>query len=413
MLVVRRARYAMVAAAVMLAAVLIWQARGALLPFFIGGVLAYLLTPLVDRITLAIPFHRRRRELARTLAILLVYIAGASVLVSAGALLVPAIISEAGDFVDNIPRYVDQSRRQAEHWTAIYRERVPADVQERVDSYIVQAGDTLGAYGRQALARSFGLLRGTFSAVLGYIVIPFWLFYILKDRHKIGPAIQGWFPEGLRTDVDACIRIIQRVLGSYIRAQLTLGFFIGVVTTIGLWALGVQFYIVLGLIAGITELVPIIGPILGAVPALIVVIATEPENTWKVLLLYIAVQQIENAVLVPRVQGNAVDLHPALIIVLLVVAQQVAGFFGMVVAVPLTAVAKDLFKYVYRRLQEREAELAQQAAPTADLPPRPLSPAGKGAPNPATVDEFAPFPAGERGRGGRSEGAVTPGEASP
>jgi predicted PurR-regulated permease PerM len=299
---------------------------------------------------------------------------------------------------------------------------------------VAEAGATLGAFGQQVLSRSFGVVRGTFSVVLGYLVIPFWLFYILKDRHKIGPAIQQWFPAGLRKDVDACIRICQRVLGSYIRAQLTLGFFIGIVTTIGLWALGVQFYVVLGLIAGITELIPIIGPILGAVPALIVVIATEPENTWKVLLLYIAVQQVENAVLVPRVQGDAVDLHPALIIVLLVVAQQVAGFLGMVVAVPLAAVSKDLFKYVYSRLQERERELVQRGTALSPGPadltrvasaPAPPSLAGKGvARSDVLADagrsnlsegraaDTAPLSraAGER----PGEGAVpTPGEASP
>jgi predicted PurR-regulated permease PerM len=219
------------------------------------------------------------------------------------------------------------------------------------------------------------------------VVIPFWLFYILKDRHKIGPMIQNWFPPGLRGDVDACINIVRRVLGSYIRAQLTLGVFIGVITTVGLWTMDrlgwveMQYAVVLGIIAGITELVPVIGPIIGAIPAIIITLATDPEKAWIVLLFYVVVQQVENAVLVPRIQGQAVEMHPAIIIVLLVVAQQVAGFLGMIVAVPLAAVSRDLYKYIYHRLQEREQELAhprvlrlERPPPLASSPPAAIEP---------------------------------------
>ena len=357
MLTIRRIRFGMVAAAVLLIGWFLWQARGALIPFIVGGVLAYMLSPLVERLATVMPFHRTRRELARILAIVIVYITGFGVLFGTGALIVPAVISEALDFVDNIPSYVEQARSQSQEWTDRYRDRVPADVQQRVEVAVQDAGASLGAYGEQVMTRTFGILRGTFGLIFGYIVIPFWLFYILKDRHRLGPAIKEWFPPGLRDDVDQVIRICQRVLGSYIRAQLTLGLFIGLITTIGLWALDIRFFAILGIIAGITELVPIIGPILGALPAIIVVLATEPEKTLWVIAFYVAVQQLENAILVPRIQGNAVDMHPALIIVLLAIAQQVAGFGGMLVVVPLAAVSRDVFKYVYRRLQEREAQL--------------------------------------------------------
>lgn len=359
MLLVRRIRYAMVVLAVVVVGYLLWRARGGFIPFLIGGVLAYLLTPLVDRVALGMPFGRRRPELARTLAIVLIYLVGASVLISGAALIIPAIVRETGELADNIPGYVRAAQDRAREWSATYRERVPADVQARIDESLNNAGDTAGQFGQRMLTRSFSFAQGLFSVILGYLIIPFWLFYILKDRHKIGPEIQRWFPPGIRDDVNACIRICQRVLGSYIRAQLTLGFFIGVVTTIGLWLLGIEGYIVLGIIAGLTELIPVLGPILGAIPALIVVLATEPDKFIWVLLFYVAVQQVENAILVPRIQGNAVNLHPALIIVLLVVAQQVAGFFGMVVVVPLAALVKDLYQYVYRRLREREDELAR------------------------------------------------------
>jgi predicted PurR-regulated permease PerM len=377
-LTIRRIRYAMVLAAILIVGWFMWQARGALIPFLVGGILAYIISPLVERLSRVMPFYRTRHELARTLAILLVYVSGLGAMIAAGSLVIPAVINETSEFVDNIPTYVEEARVEAERWTDMYRRRVPLEVQQRIETAIQDLGASLGAYGEQVLSRSFGILQSTFGLFFGYIVIPFWLFYILKDRHRMGPAIKQWFPPGLRNDVDQCIRIIQRVLGSYIRAQLTLGLFIGVTTTLGLFLLGVDYFVILGIIAGITELIPIIGPILGAIPALIVVLATEPEKTIWVLLFYVGIQQLENVVLVPRIQGNAVEMHPALIIVLLAIAQQVAGFGGMLIAVPLAAVSRDLFKYIYSRLQERENELANERSIRLPRPRPPVAPAATG-----------------------------------
>jgi predicted PurR-regulated permease PerM len=360
---VRRVRFGMVALAVAVIAWLLYQARGALAPFLVGAILAFVLAPLVERFARIIPLYRRRPELARTIAIFEVYLIAIAVLVAAGAVIIPALVDEAEQFIDNAPEYARRAQEQVREWNRIYRERVPPELQARVEKYAGEFGQSLGGFAQGILRRTFGLTQNAFSVVLGYIVIPFWLFYILKDRHKIGPAIQQWFPPSLRADVDACINIIRRVLGSYIRAQLILGVFIGTITSIGLVALDrlglvdTQYAVVLGIIAGITELIPVIGPILGSIPAIIITLATDPTKVWVIILFYIAVQQFENAVLVPRIQGQAVEMHPALIIVLLVVAQQVAGFFGMIIAVPLAAVCRDLFKYIYRRLQEREEEL--------------------------------------------------------
>jgi predicted PurR-regulated permease PerM len=387
MLLVRRLRYGLVAFAVFVIVWLLWQSRAALAPFFVGAVLAFILAPLVERFAKVLPFHRRKPDLARSIAIFEVYLIGLAVMGGAGLLIVPALIDEAQNFIDNAPEYAERAQAQMREWNTIYRERVPPEAQARIEEYAGEIGGQLGGFARGILTRTFGFTQSAFSLVIGYLVIPFWLFYILKDRHKIGPMIQHWFPPGLRGDVDACINIVRRVLGSYIRAQLTLGLFIGVFTTIGLWTMDrfgwvdMQYAVVLGIIAGITELVPVIGPIIGAIPAIIITLATDPDRAWIVILFYVAVQQIENAVLVPRIQGQAVEMHPAIIIVLLVVAQQVAGFLGMIVAVPLAAVSRDLYKYVYRRLQEREQEIAhprvlrlERAQPVPPAPPASADP---------------------------------------
>ena len=354
MITARRARIALIVVAVIGVASVVWSARAALGPFLVGGVLAYAVAPLVERLARMFPFYRTRHELARTLSILTIYVVGFGLFTLALLLIVPSLISEATSLVEKAPTLVEQARDQFIEWNHLYEERVPPDVRTRVDEYLRRFGEQLGGIAGAAFNTTIGFTSTFFSVVLGYLVVPFWLFYVLKDRNKIEPAIEAWFPQHIHEDVNQGLDIIRKVLGSYIRAQLTLGLFIGVITTFGLFLLGVEFYVILGIIAGITELIPIIGPILGAIPAIIVVLATDPQKVWLVILLYVMVQQVENTILVPRIQGNAVNMHPAVIIVLLVIAQQLLGLFGMLIAVPLAAVLRDEFVFVYKRLQHHE-----------------------------------------------------------
>jgi predicted PurR-regulated permease PerM len=111
-------------------------------------------------------------------------------------------------------------------------------VQVRVENAIRDLGNSWRLR-LAAASRTFGVLRNTFGLIFGYIIVPFWLFYVLRTATSSAPRSRAG-SRPLRRDVDACIRIIQRVLGSYIRAQLTLGLFIGTITAIGLWALGVN-----------------------------------------------------------------------------------------------------------------------------------------------------------------------------
>ena len=195
-------------------------------------------------------------------------------------------------------------------------------------------------------------MTDTFGFVLGLIVIPFWLFYVLYDQAK---AMRGAFnlvPSRLRADALNLIRIVDDILSAYLRGQLLLCVFIGVVVTVGLMLLGVRFPAALGLIAGVLEIIPFIGPIMGAVPAVIVATIQEPLLGLWTLLLFIGIQQLENIFLVPRISGKAVQLHPAVIMVVLVLGNQAAGFWGLLLAVPVTAIVRDVFKYLYLRFQD-------------------------------------------------------------
>jgi predicted PurR-regulated permease PerM len=133
---------------------------------------------------------------------------------------------------------------------------------------------------------------------------------------------------------------------------------VGVLATIGLALLGVPFFAVLGLIAGVFEILPFVGPIIGAIPAILVAVIERPILGLWTLILFIVIQQVENAVLVPRISGRAVQLHPALIVLVLIIGSQVAGLTGAILAVPVTAIIRDVFKYLSLRLSDTALEPA-------------------------------------------------------
>jgi predicted PurR-regulated permease PerM len=355
---------------------LVWGVRGALLPFGVGAILAYTLLPIVDRVVLLIPLRSPRRALARrALAVLLIYAAFGALLFLAGYLIAPVLADQVAQFVETLPDRIDAARLEVNDWLRTYHDRVPPEAQERIDGYTDDvanaAADTLTAAGR----RSVALLTGTISMLFGFLVVPFWMFYALRDRYTAGRNMMAGVPPALRDDVTNVLALADRLLGRYIRGQLLLGVIVGVAVGTALTLMDVQLSLALGVWAGITELVPIIGPWLGGIPALIIVAGTAPDLLVPVLLVYIVVQQLENNFLVPRVQGQAVDIHPGMIILLLVVGGAAFGFIGLVVIVPLAAILRELFWYADRRLagatpHEAIARASARARPT----PTPVTP---------------------------------------
>ncbi|MDQ3927783.1 MAG: AI-2E family transporter, partial [Chloroflexota bacterium] len=167
-------------------------------------------------------------------------------------------------------------------------------------------------------------------------------------------AFNEMLPLAWRDDVWRIVHITNGVLSSYIRGQLILALAVGIASTIGLLLVGAPYAFLLGIISGLTEVIPVVGPILGAIPGLAV--ATFHPEGWvmvlKVLIVYVVVQQLENNLLVPKIQGDSVKLHPSIIMVALVVGSQVGGLFGLIVAVPAAAILRDIYLYLYRRFTE-------------------------------------------------------------
>lgn len=303
-------RFALTGSAVAIALMLIITAGSVLTPFIIGLVLAYLLTPIVNRLN---------RWLPRWAAILLVYAAGIAVVSTLLVLLVPTLISQVIRLVsaatqpEGLARLADEGLR----W---YRENVPASLQAPIEQFLLQRvlptiqenltsiAASIGSFVLRQIAQLFSVL----SFIVSFLVVPIWLFYVLNDARRFRAVFNRQISYRLRPDFWNVWRIVDRAMSAYLRGQLTLGLIVGVSAGIGLAALDlipgieVDYILLLAIWAGIAELVPMIGALLGAIPATAVALFVGgPLSALAVLVLFTVIQFVENNYLVPRVIGES------------------------------------------------------------------------------------------------------------
>jgi predicted PurR-regulated permease PerM len=267
------------------------------------------------------------------------------------ALVVPVVIDQARTLWAVRETIVEQLERLGRGIFDEYQ-KLPLEVRLQVESSLDRLGDLIGKALQQAAQGTVVAISYTISLVLGIAIIPFWTFYLLNDSHELGQAALNMVPLQLREDLLSVLKLMDTVFGAYLRGQLLLGVIIGVLSAIGLSIIGINFALVLGVVAGICELIPNIGPILGAIPALVVAMAQDPTKALITAIFAIAIQQLENLFLTPRVLGKSVQLHPVLVMVVLVIGSELGGVVGLFLAPLATAVLRDLFRYFYYRFAD-------------------------------------------------------------
>ena len=233
-------------------------------------------------------------------------------------------------------------------WVARSAEVIPVETRAQVEKALSDAGGIAGEAAGRVVSQTWEVVSGSFTLILGLASAPVLVFYLMKDSAKIRDSLSIPFPSELRPYLKDLLDIAEKTLGAYIRGQLTLGLVVGVVVTVGLLLLGVPFPFVLGIVAGLTELVPIIGPWIGGVAAVLATLATAPHLVPWVILLYLGVQLLENTLLVPRIQGSSLNLHPVALIVVIIIASSFFGLWGVILGPPLAAMLKDMAAWFVR-----------------------------------------------------------------
>ncbi len=351
----QRYRLVLVAAMTYLLVRLLVAAWAALVPFFLGMLLAYLLLPVVNVMDRNAPRLLRYRGLSRPLAIIIVYLVGIALTAGVLSYFIPAVTDQAEVLVSVFPTYLERAQGLLTYDVGQVLEGIPPEIQEAINTNLQSALGTVWDGLQRGLQVTVRTVSQTVSFIIGMVIVPFWLFYVLNDEARGRRAFYSAIPDVAREDVRCIFGILDGLLSSYLRGQLILCVLVGVMATITLVVFGIDLALLLGTFAGVFELVPILGPYLGAVPAVLIALLKRPILALWVALCFFAIQQIENLFLVPRIAGNAVRFHPAVVMIIVVVGAEVAGVWGMLLGVPLAAMVRDVFRYLYLRTTERGA----------------------------------------------------------
>ena len=388
---VRRHRQALFALVMItLVAFLLWSARGALPAFFIGLALVFVLDPAVTQLA--------RRGMPRWAGVIVMYVALVAVIYGLVAYVLPPISRQSREFMDQLPELgaaLGDVEQGLERW---YRGLpLPAELRAMVDAQLTSTGDAIAGLLRGLVAPTLNAIVGAATFLLGLVVVPVWLFFVLKDREGFSRSVAGAMPPSWRADTENVLSLLGRVGGRWVRGQLLLGLSVFVATVIGLTGLTFfgfaefgQFTLVLALIAGVLEWFPIIGPIVAAIPAILIGFTIGLPAALAAAVLYTGIQQLENHILVPKVMGDAVELHPAVLILALIVGGALFGIGGAILAAPTVAAGRDLYRYGFHRLGGRTpAEAVNLVAhPRRQPRERPDEVAPEpGSPEPVGVDE--------------------------
>jgi predicted PurR-regulated permease PerM len=320
--------------------------RNVLLPFIIAIVIAYILIPPISWIEKRLPKPGKWDSAKRVFLIVLVFLVLVAFLFGIGIYSVSASVKSFSHIISNAPEYFSRAFILIQEWISKLGNYLPSSTSQELAQLAANLGQTLGNVLKTVFQGIATRLPATIHFVLGFTVIPIFLFYLLKDYDYLGKRLYGSLSEDASRHTKKIISILNNVLGAYIRAQLLIGLTVGILVLIGLLIIRAPFAMGIAIIAGLTELVPVIGPWIAGGVAVLIVLAIEPSKTIWTIVVFLGVQLIENTLLVPKIHGRFQGIHPAIAIVLLIIGTYLAGFWGLILAVPLASTIIKLYQYV-------------------------------------------------------------------
>ncbi len=338
------------------------RARNALL-LAVLAVLAYVvylvpdvLTTTIGGIALALvlsfPVRFLARFLPRGIAILLSFLLLVGLVLLAALFLVPIIAEQFASLVGSVPYIVDVAEQYLSNALNLLEDRgllpsEPGDVATRVRDALTNATSSIAG---NMLGGVFGFVYGTFSFALTLFGVIFVGAYLLSDVRRVQATYLRTVPHAYRRDARTLWNAFGFSLGRYLSGLAFVLFIQGAVSALGLWMLGVPYPLVLGAWVSITAVIPYLGAFLGGIPAVLVALTVGPTTALLTVLLFLAIQQLEGNFLTPKIQGNALHVHPILVFLAVIIGGGLAGMAGVIVAVPALAVLRIIFDFFRVRL---------------------------------------------------------------
>jgi predicted PurR-regulated permease PerM len=351
-------------AAAILLSILLWQLRSLVVTLMISVVLAATLAPIID--------SAQKLKLPRWLAVVVVYLGLIAVVVGAGLIIGPTVVTQIQRLTLKLPSYLEELRLLIEAWVTRF------GVEETIFDQLIDTQaltSWLIRSSQQLIIRSVGLTRGIVGAFINLILAIVISGYMLSGSKSLIKGLVSLFPYPWDRRLAAQMDPVAQRMGGYIQGRVVVSGILGLVITFGLRFLGLsEFALALGVIAGFTNLIPFIGPVLGALPALVVAVSQGGWTVLWVLVLYLIIQNVETYVLDPLLVGSSVRVHPLYQLLAVIAGTQVLGIIGALIVPPWVAGTAVLLQNLYLRpklLSERRAAagLGKKSRDTDDPPP--------------------------------------------
>ena len=311
------------------------------LPIILAGICFYLFNPLVDFL--------ERKGVKRIISILVLYIVIIGALAIIISSVIPPLKNQVDRLIDNIPelthdvqhavtnlsnnRYVEQGLQSAN--TDL--DKISKDASKHLSKYV--SGFSSG------IVNFVGTIT---EIILSVAVLPFILFYLLKDGKNLPNYIVKLLPNRSRSEAKFILADMNHALSAYIRGQIFVAICIGILLFIGYLIIGLDYALLLAIIAMVTNVVPYLGPIIAIIPAIIIAFITSPFMLVKLAIVWAVVQLLEGKVISPQIMGRSLDIHPITVIFVILTAGNLFGIIGIILAVPGYAVLKVIITHIYQ-----------------------------------------------------------------
>lgn len=302
-------------------------------------VIAYLLSPMVHFL--------ERKGVKRTLAVILLYTTVIITIILSSITITPKITKEISNLIELLPQYSQQAN---EFVNQIYIRIKQLDdispqltgVKEAIEDNIVYIEYTI----IDVFKKVTNSIISTFSHIISLALIPIFSFYFIKDADYFKKKIIFLIPKTCREECIDIGRDIDKLLSKFIRGQIIVAMIVGMLSTVALLILEIDFAFLIGFIAGVSNIIPYVGPIIGAIPAVVIALLDTPMKAIWVVIAFTTIQQVESAILSPKIVGDSVGLHPVVVILSLLVGNEWFGVVGMLFSVPVAASIKIIGKHI-------------------------------------------------------------------
>ncbi len=314
------------------------------LPVAVAAGMVFLLEPAVSSFA--------RMRVPRPFAAILVFVAATALLVAATALIFPTLRDQASQLGENLPSLYDEFLR----WLRETGDRFGVNVDEILTEDFISEwlNDPANQETITGLLLGFGsgagqLISGFAETIAVIALAPFLALYILIDLDRFRQNAFELTPRKYREEATFLSTQVIRALGSFVRGQLLVAFIVGVASTIGMWAIDLPFWLLIGIIAGVFNMIPFVGPfVAGALAAVVALLDGNVTQAIVAVVIMIAIQQVDNHVITPLVQRTQVNLSPLVIVLALVIGGSLAGLLGVLIAVPTTAAITIIVGHFWR-----------------------------------------------------------------